>query len=308
MPHTIAAFNSARHMGITQALREASDAVGADFDYLLDTAVRESSLEPNARARTSSASGLFQFTEQTWLGVLKRHGSEHGLGAEAAGIIRVDGRYKVPDAAMRQAILALRNDPKTASLMAGEFTAENRERLETGLDRPISGGELYAAHVMGAGGAVQLIATAEQDPSRKAASLFPEAARANRAIFYENGRARSVAEVTDFLTGGAGKPAISRGRVFAAAMQPDTTPAQSYAVASSEPEWTAAAPAADGAWTGSLRGATSGAGNLAALGHGANILHPGVIAILASLDVPETKRAYPDRARHTPPQIDSLSG
>lgn len=312
MPHSIAALNPARHAGITQALRQASAEAGVDFDYLVSTAMRESSLDPEARAATSSATGLFQFTEQTWLDVIKRHGAEHGLGAAAAHIIQPDGRYKVPDAEMRQAILALRNDPKTASLMAGEFTAENRQKLESGLERPVSEGELYAAHVMGAGGAVQLIAASEADPSLNAVNLFPAAAKANRGIFFEaSGRARSVAEVTGFLTGESNKPAPEAATEMAAA--PATqAPLPQYDVASlalpdSSPEaapaekmqWIPATPAANGGWNGSLKRAAVSAGTFAGLAHNANSLSPGMIAILASLDAPEThrnERAYIPKA------------
>lgn len=312
MPHTIAALSPARHMGITQALRDASTAVGADFDYLLDTAARESSLNPKARARTSSASGLFQFTGQTWLGMVKRHGSEHGLSAEAASIQVADGRYQVPDPLARQAILALRNDPKTASLMAGELTAENRRRLESQLERPVSDGELYTAHVMGAGGAAKLISAAENNPAHYAAKMFPEAAQANHGIFFEaNGKARSVAQVVNFLTERRDTPPPTGAAArLARAVAPDTNVASLAAPNESpneiyEPQWTPATRSANGAWTGSLRGAASSAGNLTALGHSANILSPSVIAILASLDAPESHQT--ERQRTAPQKTDGLS-
>lgn len=295
MPHTIAALNPLRHAGVTQVLREASATVGEDFGYLLDTASRESSLNPSARAATSSASGLFQFTGQTWLGVMKRHGAEHGLGAEAAGIQLVDGRYKVPDASARQAILALRNNPKIAALMAGEFTAENRQRLQGDLGRPVSEGELYTAHVMGAGGAAQLISAAENHPSQNAAHLFPAAAKANRAIFFDDdGMPRSVAQVTAFLTGGNSAPAVKAAALpeydVAALPLPDLQFEEKSAV----PEWTPATQAANGSWNGSLKvaapGSGGGAAGLAGLGQNFNMLSPDMFAILASLDAPERNR------------------
>ena len=51
---------------IVAALTSASRSTGADFDYLLSTAMRESSLKPQAKSKTSSASGLFQFIPGTW--------------------------------------------------------------------------------------------------------------------------------------------------------------------------------------------------------------------------------------------------
>ncbi len=298
MPHSINALNKVPHAGVTQALREASVRVGEDFDYLLETASRESSLNPKAKAATSSATGLFQFTEQTWLGVVKKYGAGHGLGAAAADIKNNDGRYEVPVAAERKAILALRTDPKAASLMAGEFTAENRRRLEANLERPVSEGELYAAHVMGAGGAAKLITAAENNPAQRADKLFPEAAQANHGIFFEaNGRARSVAQVVEFLTDRGDTPSPTEMAARLASVDTPEVPKASVAALATpnepyEQEWRSATPTSNGGWNGSLKVAAPGAdgSGLAALGQNFNMLSPGMFAILASLDAPETNR------------------
>jgi hypothetical protein len=187
---------------VVAAVKTAAASTGADFDYLLETAVRESSLNPSAKAKTSSASGLFQFIEQTWLGVVKRHGADFGLEAEAAAIdTTAGGRHKVTDKSAREAILALRHDPEVSALMAGALTNESARALEQGIGREATSGELYLAHFMGPSGAIKLINTAESDPGTPAASLFPAAAKANTSIFYDsNGRAKSVSEVYDRLT------------------------------------------------------------------------------------------------------------
>ena len=62
------------------AIAHASQRTGVDFSYLLAQARIESGLDPQAEARTSSASGLFQFIDQTWLSTLDRHGAALGLG------------------------------------------------------------------------------------------------------------------------------------------------------------------------------------------------------------------------------------
>ena len=81
---------------IEAASRKAADRTGVDFGFLLKTARRESSLNPAAKAKSSSAAGLFQFIEQTWLGQLKRHGAKHGYGRYAEMIERgKDGRLHV---------------------------------------------------------------------------------------------------------------------------------------------------------------------------------------------------------------------
>ena len=106
---------------VVQALQKAAAATGSDFHYLLGTAMRESSLKPNATSSSSSATGLFQFIDQTWLGLVKEHGAQHGLGNLADAITKqADGRYRA-DANAKQTILALRKDPEVCALMAGEY-------------------------------------------------------------------------------------------------------------------------------------------------------------------------------------------
>ncbi|MBX6424775.1 MAG: lytic transglycosylase domain-containing protein [Variibacter sp.] len=188
---------------ITSAIRNAARATGASFEYLLKTALRESNLDPAARASTSSAAGLFQFIDQTWLETIKNADPALGYGRYADAIVQTaSGRYVVPDPVLRQEILNLRNDPAAASAMAAAFTQRNAEVLTARLGRRPTDGELYIAHFLGAAGAGQLITTAFAAPHTKAADLFPEAARANRSIFYDRaGGARSAAEVYALLVG-----------------------------------------------------------------------------------------------------------
>lgn len=183
--------------GVLSALRRAATETGTDFGYLLQTAMRESSLNPGAKAASSSATGLFQFIEQTWLGTVQKHGAEHGLKAYADAIeVGNDGRFRVADQSMRQEILALRKDPSTAALMAGEMTNEMRGDMETALGRGVSAGELYVAHFLGPKAAIKMIKASEATPGASAADMFPQAAAANRSIFYARGGAeRSVSSV-----------------------------------------------------------------------------------------------------------------
>ena len=67
------------------------------------------------------------------------------------------------------------------------------------MGRPVCGGELYAAHFLGADSACKLIRTAQTEPGASAASLFPQAASANRSVFYNSdGAPKSVREVYDW--------------------------------------------------------------------------------------------------------------
>jgi hypothetical protein len=185
---------------IVAALQQAAAATGADFNYLLGTATRESSLNPSARAGTSSAAGLFQFVEQTWLGVVKTYGAKHGLASFANAITQSpDGKFRTTNPADRSAILALRKDPKIASLMEGEFAQATRSNLEGSLGRSVCGGELYAAHFLGTDAACRLIRMNDSQPTAIAAHSFPAAADANRSVFFhKDGTAKTVREVYDW--------------------------------------------------------------------------------------------------------------
>lgn len=182
---------------IEQAFETASSVTGTSFEYLLKTAQRESALNESAKAETSSASGLFQFIESTWLETVKEAGHRHGLGRYSDKIERTaSGHYKVSDPKLRREILDLRNDADIASKLAGELTQKNASYLREKLGREPSDGELYIAHFLGAGGASKLIRLAEGQPDLKANKIFAKQAAANTAIFRNSdGSARTVNEV-----------------------------------------------------------------------------------------------------------------
>lgn len=195
---------------VEAAIQRASHATGVDFTFLMKTAGRESGYDPRAKAQSSSAAGLFQFVEQTWLATLKQHGAKYGYARYAALINRgTDGRYYVQGAEARKAVMNLRMDPHAASLMAGELTSDHASYLRGRVGRAPTAGELYAAHVLGPQGSARLIEAVRSRPGASAASLFPEAAAANRSIFYRDGRAATVSEVYANLTSSAGGAARS---------------------------------------------------------------------------------------------------
>lgn len=213
-PHPVGPSASAQRPDVRAAIARASQATGIDFDYLLGQARIESGLDPDARAGTSSAAGLYQFTQGTWLATLDRHGAEHGYGWASAAI----RNGKVSDPAMRREILAMRFDPAAASLMAAELAGDNRTELSAALGREPDGAELYLAHFLGSDGARRFLAALAADPTQDASALFPEAAAANRPIFYTPaGAPRSVGDVMGLMRGklagamGAGGVTLEHG-------------------------------------------------------------------------------------------------
>lgn len=171
---------------VVHAIAGASERTGVDFSYLLQQARAESSFDPSAEAKTSSASGLFQFIESTWIGMVEKHGDKHGIST---------------DGQSRDDVLALRKDPVLASNMAAELARDNEQFLAANYSGDIGATELYFAHFMGAGGAASFLNAKDANGSDPAAVLFPRAAAANKSVFYEQGtgRAKSLDEVYAFF-------------------------------------------------------------------------------------------------------------
>jgi uncharacterized protein YcbX len=118
----------------------------------------ESAGKPNAKASTSSASGLFQFIDATWMGVVAKHRPDLLTGRK------------------RAEILALRFNPKLAIELGARFTEDNQRAI--GMN--CTGGDLYLAHFLGTADAKDLF---RADPDTPVSRLVSTAAiQANRSI------------------------------------------------------------------------------------------------------------------------------
>lgn len=118
----------------------------------------ESAGKLQAKASTSSATGLGQFLNATWLDTLKKHRPDLFNGAPFNDE------------------LALRTDPKIAVEMLARFTEDNARALGVGW----RDGDLYLAHFLGIGTAKKFL---RADPGASAETLAGAAAvRANRSI------------------------------------------------------------------------------------------------------------------------------
>lgn len=182
---------------VVSAVRQASSKTGIDFSYLLQQAKAESSFDTTAKASTSSACGLYQFIDSTWLQMVKDHGCKYGLSEEAEKLQNTANLTSEE----KGAILKLRENPEISSLMAAEFAAGNKKCLENNWGGEIGSTELYFAHFMGAGGATEFLNAKDENPLAYAADLFPKEATANKNVFFDNqtGKPRTLAGVYDFF-------------------------------------------------------------------------------------------------------------
>lgn len=213
---------------VRASIARAAQATGVDFNYLLAQAKLESSLDPSARAGTSSAAGLYQFTNGTWLRTLDKHAAAHGL--DWAGAAIEGGR--IADPTMRGQIMALRYDADASALMAAELANDNRAELTTALGREPDAAELYLAHFLGSAGASQFLTTLAANPGQSAAAILPKAAAANRGIFYDgSGSPRSVAGVMELMRGKVANAMEANPPVWAL----ETSGAPKFATAQAEP-------------------------------------------------------------------------
>ena len=209
-PQDLSVQTGAQHR-VSRAISNAASRTGVPFDYLVAQARIESSLDPGARAKTSSAAGLFQFTNQTWLATLSQHGSQHGLDWAANAIRKgANGQYHVADDTLRQQIMDLRFDPDASSVMAAEFADDNADLLRSRFGEEPAPVDLYLAHFLGAQGAAQFLSAWRSDPNAAAAPLNPSAAAANRSIFYNgDGSARSLDEIRNIFAAKLNDPSAA---------------------------------------------------------------------------------------------------
>lgn len=182
---------------IVNAIKVAANQTGVDFSYLLKKASQESSLDPNAQASTSSATGLYQFTQQTWLQMIKNYGGKYNLGTYADHIaMDSSGVAHVSDPTWKHAILNLRKDPTASAEMAGELDKQNQASLKDNVGGKIGATELYLAHFLGAGGASEFLSEMRSNPQQSAADILPDAATANPNVFYaKDGTPKSLGQI-----------------------------------------------------------------------------------------------------------------
>ncbi|GAM99116.1 flagellar protein FlgJ [alpha proteobacterium U9-1i] len=203
----------------------AARVTGASPTYLRRVMGHESGGVADARNPKSSATGHFQFIDQTWLSMMRQYGARYGAGDLAEQITTSrGGTLKVNDGATRDRIMALRSNPQWAALMGAHFTEANVATLRGALGRPVTDGEVYLAHFLGPADAVSLINAAQSRHNATApaiefvgrgAAQRERILETNREVFVDRrGRLRSARDLYVYQTRNftdAGVSAIYRG-------------------------------------------------------------------------------------------------
>lgn len=192
-------FGSVRvSRSIVERVVKAAKTTETDPVLLMAIADKESNFRSTVKASTSSASGLFQFIESTWLKALRSFGGRYGHEETAKAIGGDAGAPRVLPA-KRAEILNLRNDPYLSAALAAEMLKQDGAKIAEKLGRALTHGETYLIHFLGPDDAARFMKKMDEEPQASAAQLLPRPARANKPIFYErDGRKmkdRSVQEV-----------------------------------------------------------------------------------------------------------------
>lgn len=203
------ARSDARSFGIDQgvlaAIRLSSVRTGIEFSYLMKLAAVESNFDPVSKSSASSATGLYQFTRDTWLNTIRTHGDKYGLAAYADRIEYTVDRngYQRPlvrDKAVYEHLMALRNNPRVSAMMAAESVKDSVRRLTRSFDRKPTEADLYLTHFFGTDGAISFLKALDKTPDAPAVDIFPAAAQSNQDIFHpKTCKPRTVDEVYELF-------------------------------------------------------------------------------------------------------------
>lgn len=178
---------------VQQLVADAARIVGVPEGVALSMAHAESKFDYRARPRkrdgtlASSAAGIFQFLNSTWKG-----------GDGAKGELQLHGnKFGVPGNSTQM-------DPYANALLGANFIRNNIKQAEKDYGGKVPQGVAYLYHFMGAGNAGRFMKALKANPNQLATAIpFHNAAgvfSANKSVFFENGRPRTLAEVMNELS------------------------------------------------------------------------------------------------------------
>ena len=177
-PEMVGDYKGMGSEDIKKIVSDAAAIVGVDQGVALSTVAIESSFNPNAKAPTSSASGLYQFIKRTWGEMTRKYGPQYGMDPATMDVF----------------------DPKANALMGAHYIKDNMAYMAKNTGDPnVTATDTYAAHFLGPAGATQLINAVNRNPGASAPDMMPKEAAANRDIFFNGTNPRSVSEVYKVL-------------------------------------------------------------------------------------------------------------
>jgi hypothetical protein len=171
---------------VKDILDEAAERTGVDKALLYNTARQESSFNPKA-----PNGGLFQFKPKTWAFAMSQWGDLHGIPSNASP-----------------------TDPRANAILGAEWLKYVQQKIVS-VNGEAKPGEIYLGHFLGPTGGANLIKLARQNPDAPAASYFPQAASANRSVFYfKDGTPKTAQQVYDWgvkIGGGSPQQFVASG-------------------------------------------------------------------------------------------------
>lgn len=174
--------DAARIAGVPEGVAMAMAFAESKFDYRARPKRRDGTL-------LSSAAGLFQFLDSTWRGV-PRKGTKGELQ-------RYGNRFGIPNGATQM-------DPYASALLGANFIRNNIKQAERDYGGKVPQGVAYLYHFMGAGNAARFMKALKANPNQLATSIpFKNADgvfSANKSVFFDNGRPRTLAGVMGELS------------------------------------------------------------------------------------------------------------
>lgn len=163
------------------------------YNLVIAMGMIESSLKPQAKAPTSSALGLFQFLNRTWLSMVNKYGDEVGISKDLS----------------MNTILDLRKDPKLSTEMMYRLVLENKAILKT-----VNPVHLYLAHFLGPSVASKFIRAYKATPKDIASKFLPRESKANPGVFRtKEGKERTVEEIYTLFSNKLSKAADTAYRI-----------------------------------------------------------------------------------------------
>lgn len=160
-----------KYDGIKSDIAKYAKEAGLDPNKMMMMAAMESSMNPNAKAKKGTASGLMQFLNETWDEQMGKHGGRYGLNND-------------------------RGDVRSQVILGGEYMKSKANSLRKAAGRDLEFVDEYMGHFFGQGGASRML---RANPNASAASILPKSVANNREIFYDGTRPRTVSEVRDLL-------------------------------------------------------------------------------------------------------------